>query len=149
MIELHIVHLLLSTSAADNMDTSQVDIKTAFLDAKLHEEIWLALLAALHKDTTARKITVDFKGLAVDLLQLCRSQYGLKQASLNWYKEVHTMMVKRKAMRPSTLSLEIFYGSNVAVLIRVDDLLIAGNTEMIKAKISTRFNTKDLGTPTH
>lgn len=47
------------------------------------------------------------------------------------------------------LSPEISYGPNVAVLTWMDDFLIGGNTEVIKAEISTSFNTGDLGTPRH
>lgn len=40
----------------------------------------------------------------------------------------------------------MFYGPGVAILTLVDEFLIAGNTAAIKPEISTRFNTKDLGT---
>lgn len=63
------------------------------------------------------------------------------------YKEVDAMMTK--TMRLPPLSPGILYGLKVAVLTWVDNFLIAGNTEVIKAEISTQFNMKDLGTPTN
>lgn len=50
---------------------------------------------------------------------------------------MHVMMVKRKVMRHSPLSTGMFYGKGVTVLTCVRDLLIAVNTDEIKAEIST------------
>lgn len=54
-----------------------------------------------------------------------------------------------KIKQPSSLSPGIVYGPGVAVLAWVDNFLITDNTEGIKAKISTRFNTQYLSTPMH
>lgn len=70
LVELHLVRLQLSTSAANNLDMSYVDIKMVFLEVKLDEEIWLALPVALRKDTAVRKIVVNINAPAGEILRL-------------------------------------------------------------------------------
>lgn len=131
-MDLHLVRLLISVSAGINVDTSHVNVETAFLEATLEEEIWLSLPKVLYKDTEARKIIVDINTLVGNVLRLRRSLNSLKQAGLNCYKDVHAMMVKNKAMQPSPLSTGILYGPGVVVLTWVDDFLIAVNTATIE-----------------
>lgn len=82
-MDLHLVSLSLSISAANNVDTSYVDVKTAFQGVKLDKEIGLSLPVTLRSDTATRKIVVMIYASAGDIVQLRRNLYGLKQADLN------------------------------------------------------------------
>lgn len=53
LVDLHLVHLLLSVSVDNHIDTSHVDVKTAFLETTLGEDIWLSVPAELRRDTAA------------------------------------------------------------------------------------------------
>lgn len=147
MVDQDFVRLILSVNAANNTDTSHVDVKMIFLEGKLYEKIKQSLLAALDKDTEAQKMVVDINAPAGDVVQLCRILYSLKQGVLNWYKEVHAMITR--TIRLFLLFLGIFYVSSVAVLTWVDDFLIARKIDAIKGEISVRFNLKDIDTSTH
>lgn len=57
LVDLHLLHLLLSIRTANNADKSHVEVETAFQEAELGQEIWLSLPAAFGKDT--RKMVVD------------------------------------------------------------------------------------------
>ena len=118
-----------------------MDVKTAFLNGELDEEIYMDQPIGFEVKEQGRKVC-----------RLKRSIYGLKQASRQWYfkfhkaiisigfemmEEDHCVYVKRS--RKSLLILSLY----------VDDILLAGNDmEMIvttKRWLSSIFEMKDMG----
>lgn len=67
-VDLHPVRLLLSVSGTNDADTSHVNVKSAFLEAELDEEILLSLPATLDRDTAIQIIFVDINAPAEDIL---------------------------------------------------------------------------------
>ncbi|KAL0386492.1 UNVERIFIED_CONTAM: Retrovirus-related Pol polyprotein from transposon TNT 1-94 [Sesamum latifolium] len=118
-----------------------MDVKTAFLNGELDEEIYMDQPEGFQEMGQKRKVC-----------RLKRSIYGLKQSSRQWYyrfhraitsigftmvEEDHCVYVKRSEKNFMILSLY------------VDDILLAGNNmEMIVATqkwLSSTFEMKDMG----
>ena len=118
-----------------------MDVKTAFLNGELDEEIYM--------DQPIGFVT---KGQEHKVCKLKRSIYDLKQSSRQWYlrfrlavlsngftmiKEDHCVYIKRSK------------GSCIILSLYVDDILLAGNDmEMIittKGWLSSNFEMKDMG----
>ena len=63
-----LLRLITALAAYFNFDLHQLDIKTAFLNGQLDEEIWMSPPPGI--------------GLSGKVLRLCKALYGLKQAPL-------------------------------------------------------------------
>ena len=118
-----------------------MDVKTAFLNGELNEEIYME-----------QPVSFVIQSRKHKLFKLNRSIYGLKQSSRQWYlkfhneitlcdftmiDEDHCVYVKRDKDRYVLLSLY------------VDDILIAGNdlefVKTIKEWLSSTFEMKNMG----
>ena len=75
------IHILLTIAAYNDLKIHQVNIKTAFLNGELKEEIYLRLPPRANVN----------KALVWRLL---KPLYGLKQAGRQWYQEVHAQFTK-------------------------------------------------------
>ncbi|KAK4390355.1 Retrovirus-related Pol polyprotein from transposon TNT 1-94 [Sesamum angolense] len=120
------VRLILAIVAHLDLELFQMDVKTAFLNGELDEEIYMDQPEGFQEMGLKRKVC-----------RLKRSIYGLKQSSRQWYyrfhraitsigftmiEEDHCVYVKRSVKNFLILSLY------------VDDILLAGNNmEMIVA----------------
>jgi hypothetical protein len=71
------IHTLLAIAAHLDLEIHQVDIKTAFLNGKLDEEIYLQPPPGTNTDNSL-------------VWRLHRPLYELKQSSRQWYQEVYT-----------------------------------------------------------
>jgi hypothetical protein len=115
-----------------------MDVKTAFLNGNLEEEIFMNLPPGFQK---LNKVWRLKKGL-----------YGLKQVSHKWYKKIcskfeamgfthchsdHGMFIRHESK------------SFVIVAIYIDDLLLLSNSkdtvDKVKIELSKRFEMTDLG----
>jgi hypothetical protein len=120
-----------------------MDVKTAFLNGELDEEIYMAQPAGFEVQGHERKVC-----------RLKRSIYDLKQSSRQWYlrihdsitsfgfkmiEEDHCVYLKLKRSKRSILILSLY----------VDDILLAGNDMdsivITKKWLSSTFEMKDMG----
>jgi hypothetical protein len=69
------IRLILAMVASLNLELHQMDVKTAFLNEELDEEIFMD-----------QPIGFVVKGQERKACRLNRSLYGLKQSSRQWYK---------------------------------------------------------------
>ena len=112
---------LLSISAGRKMFRRQLDIKGAFLNAELDEEIYIQLPAEC----------------GGGLYRLRKALYGLKQAPRVWYQKLRATL-EQLGFKPSQADAGVFIrvSSNGEVLIvHVDDLLIFGSSAEIVDKL--------------
>jgi hypothetical protein len=130
----------LSVAAASNMHLHQLDVKTAFLNADLEEEIYVTLPPE-----------VEGGGAGI-VYRLRKAIYGLKQAPRAWYKRLREEM-ELLGFRVSEADPALFIRDNKAgrqiILCHVDDLLIGAvdldQIKQIKAGISRSLKISDMG----
>ena len=135
------IRILLAIAAHFDYEIWQMDVKTAFLNGNLEEDVYMIQPEGFVDPTNAGKIC-----------KLQKSIYGLKQASRSWNKrfdEVIKAFGFIQVVGESCIYKKVS-GSSVAFLIlHVDDILLIGNNvellESIKGYLNKSFSMKDLG----
>ena len=138
--------------------TAQIDLKTAFLNASLEEEIYLrpvydmcyilkALLKTLSDDKLKRLVIEQLKGLNKGyVLKLNKAIYGLKQAPREWWKELLTFLLGlgfvTNAVDPCLLIWYIDSSHFVILLLYVDDILIAASNQKLLDTVLSKLRSK-------
>ncbi|KAL0294752.1 UNVERIFIED_CONTAM: Retrovirus-related Pol polyprotein from transposon TNT 1-94 [Sesamum radiatum] len=135
------IRILLAIAAWYDYGIWQMDVKTAFLNGFVEEEIFM--------DQTEGFTTV---GEEQNVCRLQRSIYGLKQASQSWNTRFDEVIWGYDFIKNDydPCVYKKISGSSVAYLVLyVDDILLIGNDvkmlENIKAWLSTQFSMKDMG----
>jgi hypothetical protein len=127
---------LISFAAAQNLDFQQLDVKTAFLNADLDEEVYLSIPQGVNKDNKKK------------CLKLKKVISGLKQAPLAWYNCLTTWLVS-VGFAASVADPCVFYRLDenlVWLFIHVDNIAVFGkNLDYFKSEIKLEFDMKDLG----
>jgi hypothetical protein len=135
------LRIVLALVAHYDLELHQMDVKTAFLNGDLYEDVFM-------------KQPEGFKPEGQEHLvcKLKKSIYGLKQASRQWYLKFDEVMktqgfVKNQVDQCTYLKMS---GSNFTILVLyVDDILLASNSlDMLhesKRLLSHNFDMKDLG----
>ncbi|KAL4302115.1 hypothetical protein GQ457_10G009760 [Hibiscus cannabinus] len=139
------IRILLAVAAFHDYEIWQMDVKTAFLNGKLEEDVYMTQPEGFVTPEDARKVC-----------KLQRSIYGLKQASRSWNLRFNEAIQEFGFIRneDEPCVYKNFSGSIVAFLILyVDDILIIGNDvpnlQSIKTWLSSCFSMKDLGEATY
>ena len=117
-----------------------MDVKTAFLNGELDEEIYMD-----------QPISFVTKGQENKVCKLKRSIYGLKQSSRQWYLRFHRAVLLNgftMIEEDHCVYVKRSKGSFIILSLYVDDILSAGNDmEMIVATkewLSSNFEIKDM-----
>jgi hypothetical protein len=134
------LRVLLSVVVAEDLELHQLDVKTAFLNGELEEEIYM------------RQPLGYEEGGPNMVCHLRRALYGLRQAPRAWHtrlkKELETAGFVESEADPGLYTLRHKH-DNVYVLVYVDDFLIAGrdvgSMESVKKALMSAFDVKDLG----
>ncbi|KAJ9551125.1 hypothetical protein OSB04_015170 [Centaurea solstitialis] len=135
------IRILLAIAAFHDYEIWQMDVKTAFLNGKLDEDVYMAqpegFVHAKYPDKVCK---------------LKRSIYGLKQASRSWNLCFHEKVKEFGFSRSEDESCVYVKasGSNVVFLVLyVDDILLIGNNvpmlQDVKIWLGKCFAMKDLG----
>lgn len=129
---------LLAVVAARDLELEQVDIKTAFLNGELEEDVWMVQPPGFEQPGLVCKLN--------------KSLYGLKQAPRAWHErlkaELASIGAQPSRADPCLYILrqeeEVSY-----ILVYVDDCLIASSSReligVVKAKLQSVFTVHDLG----
>ncbi|KAK8578797.1 hypothetical protein V6N12_069141 [Hibiscus sabdariffa] len=135
------IRILLAVAAFHDYEIWQMDVKTAFLNGKLEEDVYMTQPEGFVAPEDARKVC-----------KLQRSIYGLKQASRSWNLRFNEAIQEFGFVRneDEPCVYKKFSGSIVSFLVLyVDDILIIGNDiptlQSIKTWLSSCFSMKDLG----
>ena len=138
----------------------QQDIKTAFLNSPIDEDIYVAVPKEL---TEVNPLGLDMKvfGHLVPkkssnrkhLFKLKKSLYGIKQAPRDWYKTLNAFLINTLKLKRSDFDHCLYYSfsdSNIQLLlVYVDDLLIAcSSVDLLKhvsRSIAKEFKVSSMG----
>ena len=135
------VRIILAIAACFNYEIWQMDVKTAFLNGNLTEDMYMMQPGGFINPTNAGKIC-----------KLRKSIYGLKQASRSWnirFDEVVKGFDFIKNEEEACVYKKESGSSIVFLILYVDDILLIGNDipmlESIKTSLKNSFSMKDLG----
>jgi hypothetical protein len=135
------VRALLAVCAEKDLELEQLDVKTAFLNGHLEEEIYMQQAQGYEE------------GSPTMVCKLRRAIYGLRQAPRAWYLRLKEEMEKLgwtvSGADPALFTRReeggVFYA-----LVYVDDILMTGPKdslvmERLKAELTETFDIRDLG----
>ncbi|XP_071719215.1 uncharacterized protein [Rutidosis leptorrhynchoides] len=135
------IKLVLSIIAIRNLEVHQMDVKTAFLNGNLEEEIYMEQPAGFKAPGQERKVC-----------KLVKSLYGLKQAPKQWHQKFEHVMLDlgfKINECDKCVYVKDTLDGYVILCLYVDDMLIAGSNEkMIKSTkdmLKSKFDMKDMG----
>ncbi|KAK2429298.1 putative mitochondrial protein [Trifolium repens] len=135
------IRVLISLAAIHNLIVHQMDVKTAFLNGELEEEIYM-------KQPEGFVI----HGQEDKVCKLDKSLYGLKQAPKQWHEKFDNVMISNEfKANESDKCIYYKYENNICTIIclYVDDLLIFGSNihavNAVKSLLCNNFDMKDLG----
>eukprot|EP00873_Tetraselmis_striata_P002189 jgi/Tetstr1/422453/TSEL_013291.t1 len=140
VVKLSTLRTCLAVAGARGMHIHQIDIKTAFLNASLKEEIYMRQPKGAEDGTH-------------NVLRLLKSIYGLKQASREWYELIHKTLtglgLARSNSDTSMYSMNHPRYGICIVLVYVDDILVVSDSvewiRSAKSAIGAEFNMTDFG----
>jgi len=135
------IRVLLSLAVSQGLLVHQMDVKIAFLNGELEEEIYM--------DQPDGFVA---KGQEGKVCKLLKSLYGLKQAPKQWHEKFDkTLTSAGFAVNEADKCVYYRYGggNGVILCLYVDDILIFGNNinviKEVKGFFSSNFEINDLG----
>ena len=136
-VRMDTLRLFMATVAAENLECFHFDIKNAFTESHLKEEIFL-------KQPQGVEVKKGY------VLKVLRSLYGLKQAARDW-----NLLIKKELLAWGFVQsladpcMFIHEETQLRILVYVDDIAVAAKDraqiDWFYKKLSGRFNTKNLG----
>ncbi|CAL5369179.1 unnamed protein product [Camellia sinensis] len=133
------VRTLISVAAAHQWPLFQLDVKNAFLNGHLAEEVYMRPPPGLSHSFGV-------------VCRLRRALYGLKQSPRAWYERFHSIALQlgfRHSHHDCALFVRHTSVGLVLLLLYVDDMIITGSDsstiEEVKHQLFQEFEMKDLG----
>ena len=130
---------LLAIGAAEDLEIHQLDVKTAFLNRNLEEEVYMQQPQGF--------VDPEFPHL---MCKLHKSLYGLHQSPQVWFQEL-TNTFTGMGLHPNPYDSGVYMGTVdgecVFIGIYVDDMPVLAETvaTVTKALIAEKYEIKDLG----
>ncbi|KAG8479954.1 hypothetical protein CXB51_025047 [Gossypium anomalum] len=138
--KLNTIRVLLSIAVNLEWPLIQLDVKNAFLNGELNEEVYM-------------DFPPGFEGSKGQVCKLKKSLYGLKQSPRAWFNRFAKAMTSRHYTQGQA-DHTLFYkysdnGKCCILIVYVDDIILTGDDsieiERIKEFLSLEFQLKDLG----
>ena len=124
-----------------DLELHQMDVKTAFLNENLDEEVYMDQPKGF-----------ALKGKENLVCKLKRSIYGLKQASRQWYIKFHNTIISfdfKENTVDKCIYLKVSGSKFIILILYVDDILLAssdlGLLHETKKFLIKNFEMKDMG----
>ena len=143
VVKMSTVRLVLAIAATRDYNLTSVDIRQAYLQAELSEDLYMRVPAGLpDRDSSGSPL----------VLKLNRSLYGLKQAGREWNKLLVAFLLEW-GFKQSSIDVCLFtYTVGTAILwllVWVDDIIQVDNDSALRerftSELSKRFPTEDKG----
>ena len=138
---LETIRMLMSLAAQKGWIIHQMDVKSAFLNGYLEEEIFVEQPEGFVVQGQEEKV-----------YRLRKALYGLKQAPRSWYSRIDAHLVNlgfKKSLSESSLYVKKTNGELLVVSLYVDDLLVSGSSgehiDKFKEEMKDAFEMTDLG----
>ncbi|KAL0561798.1 hypothetical protein IC582_002241 [Cucumis melo] len=130
--------ILMSVATNHGWDLFQMDVKNAFLQGDLEEEVYMTPPPGYFETSKVCKLR--------------KAIYGLKQSPRAWYAKLSTFLTENN-FKKSTADCSVFIRKNgdsiTIILVYVDDIIISGNNNQklkeVKEMLKRKFDIKDLG----
>ncbi|CAL0331319.1 unnamed protein product [Lupinus luteus] len=135
------IRVQISLAVINDLIVHQMDVKTAFLNGDLNEEIYMEQPEGFIIHGQENKVC-----------KLDKSLYGLKQAPKQWHEKFNDLMISNE-FKVNESDKCIYYKSEndiyTILCLYVDDLLIFGSNinvvNNVKSSLCNNFDMKDLG----
>ena len=135
------IRMLIAITAIHNLEIHQMDVKTAFLNGDLDEEIYMEQPEGFIFPSQEKKFC-----------RLVKSLYGLKQAPMQWHEKFDSVMMTN-GFKINECDKSVYVKNTkhgfVIICLYVDDILIMGsNNEVVKTTkemFNNKVDMKDLG----
>jgi hypothetical protein len=138
---LNTIRMLLALAAQNGWTIHQMDVKSAFLNGYLEEEIFMEQPEGFVIQREEEKVYLLKKAL-----------YGLKQAPRAWYSKIDAHLLDlgfTKSLSEFTLYLRKINDELLVVSLYMDDLLVIGSNmeqiDVFKREMKNVFEMTDLG----
>ena len=135
------VRLVVALATNEDWSLHQLDVKSAFLNGPLEEEVYVQQPIGFVQETDKHKV-----------YKLNKALYGLKQAPRAWNKRIDKFFEGigfMKCISEHGVYVKNTEGSKIIICLYVDDLLITGSNEecieSCKAELMKEFEMNDLG----
>jgi hypothetical protein len=134
------VRTLLAIAAQHKWKVYQMDVKSAFLNGFLEEEVYVNQPPRFEIQEHPAKV-----------YWLKKALYGLKQAPRAWYNRIDTYLIKigfnRRQNVPTLYTKTDQHGKIIIVCLYVDDMIYTRNLQLMDFKhaMQSEFEMKDLG----
>lgn len=130
--------VLLAVANHRDMHIHQMDVKSAFLNGELTEDIYMELPEGFKQNNKVCKLN--------------KALYGLKQASRAWNEKFNDFMIRngfKQCNSDACLYVKVQNGITIYVLLYVDDILIfcsdLKRINTVKSLLSNEFEMTDMG----
>ena len=135
------IRALIAIGASHDFEMHQMDVKTAFLNGDLNEEIYMTVPEGIDHDVTSA------------VCKLNRTLYGLKQSPRMWNQRIDQYLINQQGFirlhADQSLYIRRSQSELAIIALYVDDLLILSNTieamSKIKSALSREFEMSDCG----
>jgi len=140
--KLNTIRVLLSLAANQDWPLHQLDIKNAFLNGDLEQEVYMEIPPGLETSSNVNRVC-----------KLKKSLYGLKQSPRAWFDRFTKTVAQygySQCQTNHTLFVKTSPEKEIAILIvYVDDIILTGDykEELVRLKklLAKEFEIKDLG----
>ncbi|KAH9750232.1 hypothetical protein KPL71_013800 [Citrus sinensis] len=140
VMRINSIRMIIAIAALRNLEIHQIDVKTAFLNGDLDEEIYMEQPEGFIAPGQEKKVC-----------KLVKSLYGLQQAPKQWHEKFdHTMITSGFKINECDKCVYVKETENgyVILCLYVDDMLIVGSDDdMIKSTknmLKSKFDMKDM-----
>ncbi|CAL8997273.1 unnamed protein product [Prunus brigantina] len=135
------VRTLIALAAQKRWKLFQLDVKSAFLNGVLHEEVYVNQPPGF-----------VVKGKEDRVYRLKKALYGLKQAPRAWYEEINSYFTAagfQRSPSEATLYVKTAESGILIVSLYVDDIIYTGSSEELvvsfKSEMMKKYEMTDLG----